>query len=708
MPPSTGRRRKISLACEPCRVRKSRCDGGKPICATCQHRRLPLSRCVYTIEQNARMASNDEYISALHERIRQLEGAVRAQAESSQSSPQASGVPGDLGSRTGTPVRTTTEPPPEVAGAPSLRLPSPPATDTATRHVYCRDEAPKNQHARSVDSRITAMGTVASEDSLDGDITPRDEFYGNSSAASFIKETCNGVMTLNEVLNPPRSPPTRPRVGCAPSPRYWHNSASFTLPPRALADHLVARYFDRVFYLYPFIHRPSFDKAYRSLWEPAGLGHPPERPFADPDPDHSPFLGLGSSPNAGADSIVFHCALNAMFALGCHFSDWIGNDRDITALVFLNRSKSLMTLDFLESDPLGVVQALLIMTLFLQSTPFAGRCWNSVGIACRLAQGAGLHSESGGSGRPPLEKEMRRRVWHGCVVLDMLVSMTFGRPTMTTHASNVPLPSLTDEGDDARAAAGPEAPSRIGYFTQSIRLSMILEKILDRVYQPWRGKSRRDEAHHSSNFDAIIELDSDLASFEASVPGFLAWTGEGVIPASGFELLGLMQRNVLKGRFFYVRLMLHRPLLSGLWTSHRQQTSGAAAGGSGSDSSCSANALRSSLTVQCGSSCVRCAMDLLDLTYSTFEAQHGTAWWWSALYASTAGLVLVMALSCPLLHTSLDIHSLETSWGVCRAILAQLANLNASVQKSLDLLDRFYSLTCADTSKSFCLNLHNT
>ncbi|KXJ84922.1 hypothetical protein Micbo1qcDRAFT_237638 [Microdochium bolleyi] len=492
----------------------------------------------------------------------------------------------------------------------------------------------------------------------DDDATRMDDFYGNSSAASFVREACNGVMTLNE-----------------------HNSASFALPPRALADHLVALYFDRIFYLYPFFHRPSFNRAYQSLWEPAGPGHPPKRPFVDPNPDLDPplFMGLGSSLNAGADSIVFHCALNAIFALGCHFFDGIGNDRDTTALTILNCSKSLMTLDFLESDPLGVAQALLIITLFLQSTPFPGPCWNSVGIACRLAQGTGLHSETGGGRHPPLEKEIRRRVWHGCV----LVSMAFGRPTMTMHASNIPLPSLADdEGDDARAAtAGPEVPSRMGYFTQSIRLSMILEKILDRVYQPWRGKARRNEAHDRSNFDAVIELDSELTSFEASVPGFLAWTGGAVLPASGFELLVLMQRNVLKGRFFYVRLMLHRPLLSSLWTSHRSQAGGAAAAGSGSDPACSASSLRSSLTVQCGISCVRCAMDLLDLTYSTYETQHGTTWWWSALYASTAGLVLVMALSCPpLLHTSLDIHSLETSWGVCCAILAQLADLNASVR----------------------------
>lgn len=59
-----------------------------------------------------------------------------------------------------------------------------------------------------------------------------------------------------------------------------------------------------------------------------------------------------------------------------------------------------------------------------------------------------------------------------------------------------------------------------------------------------------------------------------------------------------------------------------------------------------------------------------------------------------------MALSCPLLHASLDISSLHKSWGVCQEILSQIAKLNKSVRKWLELLDKFYSLTCAGPSKS--------
>lgn len=129
--------------------------------------------------------------------------------------------------------------------------------------------------------------------------------------------------------------------------------------------------------------------------------------------------------------------------------------------------------------------------------------------------------------------------------------MTFGRPTMVTHASNVPLPSLAEEIDNANTLPSCEEPSRMEYFLQSIRLSTILEKILVQVYQPWRSKSRGDETnaedHHCSNFDTIIDLDSELTCFESSVPKCLSWTAEAGTPNSASDIL-LRQRNVIQGQ----------------------------------------------------------------------------------------------------------------------------------------------------------------
>lgn len=40
-------RAKIPLACQPCRNRKSRCDGARPMCTRCQQRGLAREVCVY-------------------------------------------------------------------------------------------------------------------------------------------------------------------------------------------------------------------------------------------------------------------------------------------------------------------------------------------------------------------------------------------------------------------------------------------------------------------------------------------------------------------------------------------------------------------------------------------------------------------------------------------------------------------------------------
>jgi hypothetical protein len=259
------------------------------------------------------------------------------------------------------------------------------------------------------------MGTVTTEHDVCQTFAAANEFYGSSSAASFMKDAYTSVKPHRQPqaeasatnvppfsVNFARSDPP----GNAP----FAQADRFALPPRALADHLLSRFWERVYWLHPFFHKPTFLRAYESLWRPAHEQATEQSP---------PGLGLGSSPGADASTIVFHSALNTVFALGTQFSDLSAKDKASAVETFFNRGKGFVGLDFIDMNNLGVVQALLLMAVLLQSTPFPSRCWNSVGLACRVAQGLGLHAESDRTSRPPLETEIRRRTWHGCVVLDM-------------------------------------------------------------------------------------------------------------------------------------------------------------------------------------------------------------------------------------------------------------------------------------------------
>jgi hypothetical protein len=136
-----------------------------------------------------------------------------------------------------------------------------------------------------------------------------------------------------------------------------------------------------------------------------------------------------------------------------------------------------------------------------------------------------------------------------------LVSMTFGRPTMTTF-SNIPLPSIVDDPLDDNALRYPNqlTPTRSQFFVEMIRMSKILEQIISRVYQPWRTGSHVGGDHGPPfGLETVNELDAQLSQFEKTVPWPLNWaTGAGV------EMNGLspdmgpllrMQKNVLRARY---------------------------------------------------------------------------------------------------------------------------------------------------------------
>lgn len=264
--------------------------------------------------------------------------------------------------------------------------------------------------SRGSRSRITAMGITP--DGLFGLPESEDEFFGDSSVASFLKqikesatkEPERGRSTINPVPSATFGTPS------IPMPPVADNSLSvkaYDLPPRQLADYLLNFYFDKIHSLYPYVHKPNFLRAYRRLWTP------------DTETDTetiSSGLGLG---DAYVPPALFHCALNIIFALGCHFSKLDHTARQATAEEFFQRSQRLLNVMSLDKGDLALVQTLLLTSQYLQGGESPSRCWNIIGLACRIAQSLGMHSLKADRPRTPAQIQMRRRVWHGCVMLDL-------------------------------------------------------------------------------------------------------------------------------------------------------------------------------------------------------------------------------------------------------------------------------------------------
>jgi hypothetical protein len=466
MPPKGGiskretpRRRKIALACESCRDKKVRCDGEKPICGPCARRSYTVQQCVYKLD-NARSASNDEYLKILHARIRELEetcvkGGVAVPPESSQHGDYRASEsqmdedvhldPLDTESRTSAAAEGLLG----LGSTPALSGPSPMSTNStfqppklpAQRNISEAEETyrtPRASHSSPDAARpragsiypspslnshgnVTAMGAISVAEDDQGTDSPREQqYYGNSSVASFMR-LAGESMPLQSYMAALRESKNEPSRAQGPETGLWrdlgHPSVDlrfddFSLPPRSLADHLLECYWDRVHCLFPFFHRPSFEQAYENLWG-SNKSPKPELPQLN--------IGLGGAYDCGPNSMVFHCALNCIFALGCHFSDIPPAEREAAVYSFFLRAKRFVNLDLLDIGTIGVVQTLLIVSLLLQSTPYPNRCWNAIGLACRAGQGLGLHETTTHASNKPLETEIRRRTWHSCVIMDMFV-----------------------------------------------------------------------------------------------------------------------------------------------------------------------------------------------------------------------------------------------------------------------------------------------
>ena len=119
----------------------------------------------------------------------------------------------------------------------------------------------------------------------------------------------------------------------------------------------------------------------------------------------------------------FHCILNTAFALACQLNGLIAPEsREACSVVFFNRAKTLLQFDILEVGSFELVQALLLMSQYLQSTNSPSRCWIVAGLAIRIAQGLGLHQDAIVMTMPSQrDREMARRVWHGCILMDRQV-----------------------------------------------------------------------------------------------------------------------------------------------------------------------------------------------------------------------------------------------------------------------------------------------
>lgn len=348
--------------------------------------------------------------------------------------------------------------------------------------------------------------------------------YGPSSTVAFLRHVMPSQSRPDSAVVGQSTPDashetsdvTRRRSGHVPDRMPTRTDGLAVLPKRRQADDFLLCYWEFIHPLFPVLHKPSFTHKYYKLWMD--------------DNDAQPTY------ESEADEAIFTSTLNLVFALGCKFSTHVDpSQRSAVGDDFYQRSRQSYLFDILDSTSISLVQMLVLTTAYLQSTQYASRCWNSLGLAIRMAQSLGLHVDHHAQKNiSQLELEMRRRIWHTCVNLDKLLAMTFGRPSMICSKVDVLVPSLIDDeylGERGEGVQPADLPSRLGLFVSSCTLFGLLEEILATFYRDQSGVSSQRQAHGATSASeilaSVLDLNRRLDLFVANVPEYLR------VPAQG-------------------------------------------------------------------------------------------------------------------------------------------------------------------------------
>ncbi|KAH0263023.1 hypothetical protein KCU91_g13006, partial [Aureobasidium melanogenum] len=109
--------------------------------------------------------------------------------------------------------------------------------------------------------------------------------------------------------------------------------------------------------------------------------------------------------------------------------------------------QALARANFLTTEEMMVVQAIVIFLICLRRNNDARVIWTLTGLVVRIAQTLGVHRDGLHFNLPPFEIEMRRRLWWQICILDVRASEDHGSdPTITEQAFDTKMPlNINDE-----------------------------------------------------------------------------------------------------------------------------------------------------------------------------------------------------------------------------------------------------------------------
>ncbi|KAG8352663.1 hypothetical protein FVEN_g9299 [Fusarium venenatum] len=582
------KRRRIALACSACRIRKSRCNGGRPKCDACD--KLGFECTYEQQETSANLLIPKDLFATLEHKVKMLEASLETHNNRLNHLEKAQPKPLALYDK--------------PLAADSLQPENGVSDDgiTIDDDVVINIEGIKESSTGQSMTDGMAVSFVDEQDC---------GFFGPSSNIAFMRHILRAVDKRKQLIND-QSPVTSvsehtPLGGSDDISKADANR----LPPDHEMQRLINAYFTNTGILFPYIHEQEFLDTYHQF-----------RASSFRSNVSRTWLGL----------------LNMILAMATCTSCWedTGSESHFEQSdVFYRRAQELCQAQMLRGTTLEIVQYLLLTSQYLQGTHRSVQTWTIHGLAVKAAMSIGLHSRDIVSKFNPVQQEIRKRTWFGCILLDRSLSLTFGRPcAIPEDYIRLDLPHhlllYTSVSEQVQYLS-------TEFYNASILLYRIIGKVITALYGNNLGCD--EQASDTITMTAIIQFEQELSDWQDKLPQQLR-------PCSADELAHRTDteaqdttverfRVILTLRYLNTQLLLHRPtFIRSLSAFHKG--SKIPNRNSGSVNSMQASFDRAFIQV---------AKNILDIIHTALmRPDHGRhligAWWFTLYYTFSAALAV--------------------------------------------------------------------
>lgn len=505
------KKRKVQRACDICRRKKIRCDGGEMPSNRCSNCITYDYTCTY-VENAKKRGPPKGYVENLETRVEKLQALLHRI------------VPGadftkDLDSA-------------------EFQLAKGSVADHAAVLIRRSAEGLEGYTGGEHDS-ILLPDTMNARHDLDGNL----RFFGKSSGAMFVKQALDLKMQYTG------SAPimTKTSLGTA-RPEFWHTQPweqsftpaalqhRFSFPEEDLMHELVRQYFQNVNVYLPFLHRPTMEKLVE------------DKLYLTNDSFASVLLLICAvASRYTEDPRVFLENVDSPHSRGWKWFDQV----------------QLVRKSLLSPPSLYDLQTYCLSVQFLGGTSAPQACWTMVGIGIRLAQDVGAHrSKTYSQPSRTIEDELWKRAWWALVSMDRTSSSALGRPCVAQDEDyDIGLPTDCDDEywdhpDPEKAWKQPAGvPSKVSHFIQYLKLNTILFLALRTLYCIDKSKVTFGLDDTDFELKVVTELDSALNKWVDSIPDHLRWN-----PKNENELWR-NQSIVLYSHYYHLQILIHRPFI---------------------------------------------------------------------------------------------------------------------------------------------------